>query len=346
MSRLVIAVSGINAVDNPGPGVGVARGLKADAGLDAEIVGLAYDAMDPGIYMDWVIDRSYLMPYPSGGGEAFIDRLFEIQADRGLDVVIPNLDAELPIYIRYADELAAHGIHVLLPTMSQFRLRGKDHLVQAAPSFGCLTPPTVVLNGPGQLDAALATIGYPAMIKGCLYEAWRAETQAEAYHHADHLVAAWGWPLLVQGIVTGEHMNVVGLGDGRGGHLGLVGLKKLGITKLGKIWTGVTVNHPGMLAAAERFIAHSRWQGPFELECIVDGERNYLIEINPRFPAWVNCSTGVGINLPARLVRHLLDLPNDTSTAYPAGKLFIRYTDDLVADMADFTSLVTTGAAS
>jgi len=123
-------------------------------------------------------------------------------------------------------------------------------------------------------------------------------------------------------------------------------LKKLGITKLGKIWTGVTVNHPGMMEATERFIAHSRWQGPFELECIVDGDRIVLIEINPRFPAWVNCSTGVGINLPARLVRHLLDLPNDTSTGYPAGKLFIRYTEDLVADMAQFSSLVTTGAAS
>jgi carbamoyl-phosphate synthase large subunit len=352
MSRLVIAVSGINAVDNPGPGVGVARGLKADRALDCEVIGLAYDAMEPGIFLDWLIDGSYLMPYPTVGGEAVIERLLEIQAERGLDVVIPNLDAELPVYIRYAGELEAHGIRVLLPTLTQFRLRSKDHLVAAAPGWGCSAPATAVLNAPGQLDGALAAIGYPAWIKGCLYEAYRCHTAAEAYHHADRLVAEWGWPLLVQEPVQGEHLNLVGLGTGDGGHLGMVALKKLNLTKAGKIWTGVTVLHPGMLAVAERFIAATRWRGPFELECIVgkkpggDGEAIHVIEINPRFPAWVNGATGVGVNLPARLVRHLLGLPQEPLAGYPAGKLFIRYTDDLIADLSAFQSLVTTGAAS
>jgi carbamoyl-phosphate synthase large subunit len=204
----------------------------------------------------------------------------------------------------------------------------------------------VVLHAPGQLDAALARIGFPAMVKGCLYEAYRVHSPAEAYVHADRLVAEWGWPLLVQRPVTGEHLNLVGLGDGAGGNLGLVALKKLNLTKAGKIWTGVTVLHPGLLAVAERFLAATRWQGPFELECIVDRDDIHLIEINPRFPAWVNGATGVGVNLPGRLVRHLLGLPLAPLAAYPAGKLFIRYTDDLIADLAAFESLVTTGAAS
>lgn len=343
MEPLIIGVSGINAVDNPGPGVAVARGIKEDTGLSTEIVGLAYDAMEPGIYLDWLIDRTYLMPYPSGGGEAFIDRLLAIKADRGLDLVIPNLDSELPIYIRYAAELARNGIQVMVPTNSQFRLRSKDHLVAEAPAWGCDTPRTVVLNGPGQLDAAIATLGLPVMVKGCLYEAWRADTVAEAHHHANHLAADWGWPVLLQSIVTGEHLNVVGLGDGAGGHDGLVALKKLGITKLGKIWTGVSVRHPGMLDAAERFIRHTKWRGPFELECIVDGDRIFLIEINPRFPAWCYFATGVGVNLAARLVRRLMDLSVAGGNDYPAGKLFIRYTYEVVADMTAFQALVTGG---
>ena len=51
MKRIVVGVSGINAVDNPGPGIGVARSLKEDGELDIEVVGLAYDAMESGIYM-------------------------------------------------------------------------------------------------------------------------------------------------------------------------------------------------------------------------------------------------------------------------------------------------------
>lgn len=340
---LIIGVSGINAVDNPGPGVAVARSLKEDSGLSIEIVGLAYDAMEPGIYLDWLIDRTYLLPYPSGGGEAFVDRLLEIKADRGLDLVIPNLDSELPIYIRYGRELAEQGIKVMMPTNAQFRLRSKEYLVQEAPTWGCLTPRTVVLSGPGQLDAAIQNLGLPLMIKGCLYEAWRADTVAEAHAHANHLASDWGWPVLVQSIVSGEHLNVVGLGDGQGGHDGLVALKKLGITKLGKIWTGVSVRHQGMLDAAESFIRHTKWRGPFELECIVDGEQIYLIEINPRFPAWCYFATGVGINLAARLVRRLMDLPIEGTKEYPAGKLFIRYTTEVVTDMSAFQSLVTSG---
>jgi carbamoyl-phosphate synthase large subunit len=344
MSRLIVGISGMNAVDNPGPGVGVARAIREDKALDAEIVGLAYDAMEPGIYMDWVVDRSYLMPYPSSGGEQFIDRLIEIKAEHGLDVVVPCLDAELPVYIRYASRLAENGIRVVMPTEAQFRLRAKDHLVACAPNFGCDTPRTVVIGGLEQLDGAIAQLGLPVMVKGCHYEAWIAGTAVDARAHADRLAAEWGFPILLQEVVQGEHLNVVGLGDGEGGHYGLVALKKLGMTKLGKVWTGVTVQHPGMLEAAERFIAGSCWRGPFELECMVDGEHIRLIEINPRFPAWCYLAAGVGVNLPARLVRMALGRDVDRASAYPAGKLFIRYTSDLVADMAGFQSLVTTGA--
>jgi len=118
MKELIVGVTGINAVDNPGPGVGVARSLKEDSELKVKIVGLAYDAMDPGIYMDWLIDRAYLLPYPSSGREAFLERIYYIKNSFGLDFIIPNLDAELPLFINSRDELAQNGIKMLIPTQS------------------------------------------------------------------------------------------------------------------------------------------------------------------------------------------------------------------------------------
>jgi len=70
MNKLYVGVSGLNAADNPGPGIGVARSLKEDPESDVVIVGLAYDAMEPGNYMDWVVDKAYTLPYPSGNGAA------------------------------------------------------------------------------------------------------------------------------------------------------------------------------------------------------------------------------------------------------------------------------------
>ncbi len=341
--RLSIGVSGINAVDNPGPGVPVARSLKEDAGLRAHIIGLAYDAMEPGLYMDWVVDKSFLLPYPSGDGEGLFKRLLDIRQRQGLDLVIPNLDAELPFYIQHADALAAQGIRTFLPTLEQFKLRGKDRLQDIADRIGLDLPRTRVIHSLGQLMTAVDELGLPVMVKGSLYKAHRCATLPEAVSHFHQLVAEWGYPIIVQQVVAGDELNVVGLGDGEGGSLGQVAIKKLSVTALGKIWTGVTVHHAGMLAATERFIREFHWRGPFELECMVQGDRVHLIEVNPRFPAWVYFATGVGLNLPARLARRCLGQPTPATSEYAAGKLFVRYTYEVVTDLDVFQKAVTRG---
>lgn len=343
VAKIKVGVSGINAADNPGPGIGVARSLKEDAELNVEIVGLAYDAMEPGIYMDWIVDKSFIMPYPGGEGEAFIGRLLHIQKSHGLDFVIPSLDAELPLYIKYAERLNERGIRTFLPNMQQFKLRGKDLLTEVAKKIDIKLPKTAVVNSPSQLDEALEKIGLPAMIKGIYYKANRAYTRADAHQHMNALAADWGFPVIVQEIVTGDELNVVGLGDGEGQSLGQVGIKKIMITSLGKIWTGVTVRHEKMLAAAQRFVSEYKWRGPFELECIVKGDDVHLIEINPRFPAWSYFATGVGLNLPARMMRRALGLTVPDNHDYPAGKLFVRYCLELVSDMQKFQMAVTRG---
>lgn len=345
MDKLFIGISGINAVDNPGPGVGVARSLKEDRSLDVEVVGLAYDAMEPGIYMDWVVDKSFIMPYPSGAGDAFIERLLYIKQKHGLDVVIPNLDAELPLYIKYASDLAAHGIRTFLPDMEQFKLRGKDRLAEISDRIGIELPRTKVVSGFDEFLKAVDALGLPVMVKGSFYKAYRCHTTAEAISHYHDLVAEWGYPVIVQQVVSGDEMNVVGLGDGEGNTLGRVGIKKLSVTALGKIWTGVTIRHEAMLRATEAFVRQFKWRGPFELECIVSGDRVYMIEVNPRFPAWSYFATGVGLNLPSLLVRRCLGLPLPEAPEYEAGRLFVRYTYELVTDMSLFQKAITRGEA-
>lgn len=343
MKELVIGISGINAIDNPGPGIGVARSLREDKDLSVKILGLAYDAMEPGLYMDWVVDKSFILPYPSGSGEAFLERLLYIKESHGLDCVIPNLDAELPLYIKHADTLARHGIRTFLPDMEQFKLRGKDRLSEIASRMAISLPETKVVNTVEGLVQAIEEVGLPVMVKGSFYKAYRCATTTEAISHYHDLVAEWGYPIIVQAVVTGDEMNVVGLGDGEGESLGLVGIKKISITAQGKIWTGVTVKNEQMLKAVEDFVRVFKWRGPFELECIVNGGEVFLIEINPRFPAWSYFATGVGLNLPSRLVRRAFGLPLSACPDYQAGKLFVRYTYELVTDMAVFQKAITRG---
>lgn len=343
--QLVIGVSGINAVDNPGPGIGVARSLREAEDLDVRIVGLSYDAMEPGIYMDWVVDDAFLLPYPSAGHDAYRERLLYVQEKTGMDFVVPTLDTEMPFYMKYHRELAAQGIGTFVPTPEQYRLRGKDRLGELARALDLSLPRTEVVSSLEDLERAVDDIGTPVMVKGAFYKAYKAYTGKEAVSHYNKLVAEWGYPILVQEMVKGDELNVVAVGDGEGGSLGRVAVKKMWITELGKIWTGVTIQHPAMLRATDRFMEQYRWKGPMELECMVDGDTVYLVEINPRFPAWTYLSTGVGVNLPARMVRRALGLPEPggPSAAYDAGKLFVRYTYELVTDMDRFQQMITTG---
>ena len=71
---LCVAVTGLNATDNPAPGVAVIRALRV-AHPEYRYVGLAYDALDPGIYAEDIINEIFLLPYPSQGMEPLLSRL-------------------------------------------------------------------------------------------------------------------------------------------------------------------------------------------------------------------------------------------------------------------------------
>jgi carbamoyl-phosphate synthase large subunit len=194
------------------------------------------------------------------------------------------------------------------------------------------------------LQEALNEVGYPAMIKGLFYKAYKVYNYAEAVEKFNAIVAEWGYPIIVQQVVKGEEVNLVGVGDGEGGHFGFLNIKKLWITQLGKIWTGVTIRNPKVIEAAENFVKAFKWRGAFELEAIYSPEGElYLIEINPRFPAWVYFATGAGVNLPARLLMAAMGEEPPRDWNYAVGKLYIRYTDDFVTEMETFQKISTYG---
>ena len=72
----------------------------------------------------------------------------------------------------------------------------------------------------------------------------------------------------------------------------------------------------------------------------------HLIEINPRFPAWVYLSAGAGMNLPYAAVDLALGRKPSIASEYTVGTLFVRISIDQIARIEDFQSMVTTGEVS
>ncbi|OQX78924.1 MAG: biotin carboxylase, partial [Bacteroidetes bacterium 4484_276] len=121
--KLNIAVSGLNAIDSPGPGIAVIRALREAESFDCRIIGLSYESLEPGIFMHHLVDKTYQIPYPSAGIDAITERIEYIHSKEKLDVIIPNFDSELYPFIRLEEKFKKMGINMFLPTMEQFEER-------------------------------------------------------------------------------------------------------------------------------------------------------------------------------------------------------------------------------
>ena len=330
-----IAVSGLNATDNPAPGIPVAKSLKDEF----EIIGLSYDPNEPGNYLD-IIKKTYLMPYPSLGFDTLIDRLKEIKQKEDISIIIPCLDAELPLYIKYQDKIEELGIKVVLPSEVNFELRNKNKLDKLSQDLGITYPKTFEISSIDDLHRVSHELTYPFMVKGNYYKAYMAYNFESAIEYFYKISNEWGFPILIQQVVSGEELNLVGVGDGKGNLTGAVTIKKLTTTDIGKIWTGITIEHKPMMEVAKKFIEKTSWKGPFELECIVNGDDVFMIEINPRFPAWMYFATGVGVNLAKQLVDIANNKEVKPNLSYDAGKMYVRFTDEVITDFSAFSTLM------
>lgn len=338
--KITVAVTGLNAVDSPGPGVAVIRGIRDCEDFDVRIIGLSYESLEPGIYMEGIADKVYQIPYPAAGTQTLLSRIEYIHAIEKIDVIIPNFDAELYNFIKISPQLKDLGIETFLPTNEQFESRDKVNLFKFGEKHGFLIPKDKTIYDVSELSATAKEFGYPLVVKGKYYEATVAYTLEQAQKAFHKLNAKWGLPIIVQEFISGTEVNIAALGDGEGNTISAVPMRKLFITDKGKAWAGITLEEQSLIDLAEKFIQATKWRGGFEIEIMrtQDG-KPYIMEVNPRFPAWIYLTVGAGQNQPAALVKLALGEKVKPFTTYAVGKLFIRYAWDLITDVSEFQKI-------
>ncbi len=337
---LVIAVTGLNAIDSPGPGVAVIRALRDGFGSNIRIIGLSYETLEPGIYLHDVVDKTYQIPYPSAGIDALSSRLQYIHAKENLQLLIPNFDAELYNFIKLGPTLKNMGISTFLPTMEQFEARDKINLYQFGQKHGLSVPEDRAIYSVHDLYTCAEKLGYPLVVKGKFYDAIVAYTMEQAQKAFHKLSAKWGFPIIVQQFISGTEINVAVLGDGNGNAISIIPMRKLYITDKGKAWAGITLEDDTLIELAKTFVAATKWKGGCELEIMRTATgQPFIMEINPRFPAWIYLTAASGQNQPAALAKMALGETLEPFTTYTSGKIFIRYAWDHITDISEFQQI-------
>jgi len=342
--KVTVAVTGLNNIDSPGPGIPVIRGIRESKELDVRIIGLAYEHLEPGIYMRDLVDKTYMIPYPAEGKDPLFARLLEIHAKEQIDIIIPNFDAELFSFIKLEKKLEEIGIKTYLPTLEQFEERNKSNLPAYGKKYGVHVPLGTEVYSISDLNNALKSLNYPVMIKGKYYDAYAAHSEEQAAVYFSQMSTKWGLPVIVQEFVKGTEVNLIALGDGKGNLVAAVPMRKQYITDKGKAWGGITIEDPKMMDLARKIISQTKWKGGLELELIKSSDNKlYLLEINPRIPAWVYLAVGAGQNIPEALIKLSLGMEVKPFTRYDVGKMFIRYSYDMIVDLELFSKLATSG---
>ena len=343
-TKITVALTGLNNTDNPGPGVPVIRGIRDSKAFDPRIIGLAYENLEPAIYMEGIVDKTYQVPYPSEGSDVLLQRILDIHEKDPIDVLIPNFDAELYAFMRSEKILEKAGIKTFLPTLEQFEERHKSNLPAFGEKYGLSVPFSKPIMRIDEIETLKDDFEYPLMVKGKFYDAFLAYNEEQVRMNYNKISAKWGLPVIIQEFIKGTEVNVVALGDGEGNTIGAVPMRKHYITDKGKAWSGVTLDDPKLLDLTHKIIKAMKWRGGMELELVKSTKNElFIIEINPRIPAWVYLAVGAGQNLPEALVKLALGEEVKPFSSYEVGTMFIRYSYDLITNLQEFEKLSTLG---
>lgn len=326
-----VAITGLHAVENPSPGFGVARCLR-QSDRKVVLIGYAYHPLYTAAFDD-IWDEVRLIPDPSA-------LLRDVESGT-VEAIIPTIDYEVEIL---ASKLASRAEALGLPVLDAVRQVAKANLSALAESIGLAVPETMIASSLEEADSFLVGLGGPGVVKGLVYGAARANTPSEGAQLARKVLRA-GNKVIVQRWIDGDESGIAGVAW-QGHLLGLVGMRKLGVTEGGTTWCGVSIETDDLIANATAFCKATNWTGGFEIEVVREKTTGirYLIEINTRFPSWILLGAGAGANLPALLLdavagRDLTDCP---ARATP-GMVFARAAVDIVRPLGSLATFILEG---
>jgi diaminopimelate decarboxylase len=293
-----IYISGLYCGTNPQPGVGMVRSLRA-AYPHAQLIGVEYSPRCSGIHWSELDDVWLQRPWEELDLETYREAVKQV-LDKGA-VWISGFDLE----IMWLAAAFPNGHENLLTPPAQALKRITKPLVEAAQGLPLSIPPFIsTQNSDWDLHAFCRQHDWKLWLKGPYYEAIRAHSWDVIETYRPLLERAWSTEnLFLQAHVTGYEESI-SFGAVNGELTGAVYMRKREMTEEGKTWSGeISDVSQHFLEPLREIVSDLNWSGGAELEMVRDtAGKLWLLECNPRFPAWIHGATIAGENLPALMV--------------------------------------------
>ncbi|MFO0675443.1 MAG: hypothetical protein U0169_02840 [Polyangiaceae bacterium] len=308
-----IFVSGLYSGPSPSAGLGVARSLR-QAFPDVRLVGVDYWSGSSGLH-DPVFDDTWLVP----SWDLLDPDLHAAEIAARLDAghtYVSTLDVEL---LWLASRFPGHP-GILGPSPSALAATSKSDFTLAK-LLPFAVPPSVPMSAPDDvLYAFCRRHSFRVWLRGPYHDAVPITTWRDVAPVRRSLEAKWKTDdLSLSAHVRGLEESIC-IAAHRGRIADAVHMTKRVTTPDGKTWAGRVANVPkDLLDPIEKAVRALEWTGGAEFEFLrgVDG-RLWLMEVNPRFPAWIHGATLTGRNLPAALLGLAKGVPFEAKVTAPS----------------------------
>ncbi|MEZ0393040.1 MAG: hypothetical protein ACAH59_12540 [Pseudobdellovibrionaceae bacterium] len=299
-----IYISGMHSGQNPCAGVGIARSLRK-AFPNLHLVGVDHWQGSSGLHHE-VVDDVLLLPQWKQIDSLRHSEYLETLLDSG-NIWISGLDVETHWL---AQNFGTHP-NLFAPPQAALEKTAKPG-VQAFCQLGFQVPESIsAFLSDSEIHHFLRQNSWQCWLKGPYHEAKRTSSWDGFERSREAMKKEWKTSqLFVQKNVIG-HEESICFSACRGKLTALIHMQKRLITPEGKTWAGrVNPVSRDFFEEFEDIIEQLKWTGGGEIEFVrdLDGKK-WIIECNPRFPAWIFGATLSGVNLPAKMIAAACSLP-------------------------------------
>jgi carbamoyl-phosphate synthase large subunit len=214
-----------------------------------------------------------------------------------VNLVIPTIDDELPIFGRARDRFAQMGIAVAVSSeKTSLTCNDKYETYLFCENNGIQTARTHLAG-----DVRFESVRYPVYVKPRF---GRGSVNVFMVHNETQLRLFLDYvpDPIVQNHLAGTEFTVDVLCDFQGQVLSIVPRERL-VIRAGVSDKGITRNNPDVIAFARDVTEKLQITGPANIQCKWDGRNVSLIEVNPRFSGGIPLTIASGGDFAAWLVQ-------------------------------------------
>jgi len=271
----------------------------------------------------------------------YVPAVMDACAEHGVDLVVPILDAELPVLAPQREAFRRRGVRVVVSSPATVATcRDKRATFDFFTRGGFATPHTI--HGREALEAYQGP--FPALLKPALGSSSHG---VEVVHDREELrfFAARTDEPVVQEYQTGDEYTLDVFCDLTGRARCVVPRMRIQ-TRGGEVSKGMTVRDPGIIEAG-RAVAEALpgARGPLNIQCFrgADGEPTF-IEINPRFGGGYPLSARAGADFARWLLALHLGRDPGIAEDWQDGLVMMRYDEAVFAPRESLTRAPSTHA--